>query len=380
VEKNASHIKDLCTHSEQCGGCPLGAKSHDDQIINKISTIETALGRFSIDKIVVKNHPIPNFGLRNRLDLVVVNGQYCLGSATGSPQKWTSITDCPMSTNAVRTAFKWLLEHINFPVKIGSLRIRVGPTGCKGIWLDFSNLDIKDLLSNNSLCSKLYSYFEVIEVGQKRKKLSLLNSDWKLTDPEYNYWSDTFLNSNSPINLYGLVGGFTQAGPDSIRLICQSLNEILSQIKPTQSIEFGSGIGTLTLPLVHHTKDKVNVFELDEHATMGLRKTLQENRELESRIDFHVGDFRLKANLDGVLSADLVLLNPPRSGVGGFLNAVFDYNLKPSSVVYMSCHLDSLVKDAKTLWDQGYSIQEIHLIDQFPNTPHFETITWWKQP
>ena len=43
-------------------------------------------------------------------------------------------------------------------------------------------------------------------------------------------------------------------------------------------------------------------------------------------------------------------------------------------VVYVSCDVATLARDARRLADAGYAIVKIDAFDMFPNTPHVETV------
>jgi 23S rRNA (uracil1939-C5)-methyltransferase len=43
-------------------------------------------------------------------------------------------------------------------------------------------------------------------------------------------------------------------------------------------------------------------------------------------------------------------------------------------MVYVSCDVATLARDARRLIDAGYAIASAHAFDLFPNTPHVETI------
>jgi 23S rRNA (uracil1939-C5)-methyltransferase len=69
---------------------------------------------------------------------------------------------------------------------------------------------------------------------------------------------------------------------------------------------------------------------------------------------------------------DKVLLDPPRSGLGSALALLSAP--KVERVVYVSCHTDSFVKDARALVRAGYEFSEIGIFDMFPHTAHAETL------
>ena len=47
---------------------------------------------------------------------------------------------------------------------------------------------------------------------------------------------------------------------------------------------------------------------------------------------------------------------------------------QPRRVVYVSCDVATLARDARTLVDAGWELQEVTAIDLFPNTGHVESI------
>jgi 23S rRNA (uracil1939-C5)-methyltransferase len=52
---------------------------------------------------------------------------------------------------------------------------------------------------------------------------------------------------------------------------------------------------------------------------------------------------------------------------------------QPSHVVYVSCDVATLSRDARTLVDAGWELQEITGIDLFPNTAHVESIAVFRR-
>jgi 23S rRNA (uracil1939-C5)-methyltransferase len=48
--------------------------------------------------------------------------------------------------------------------------------------------------------------------------------------------------------------------------------------------------------------------------------------------------------------------------------------LRVPRIAYLSCDPTTLARDLRQLLDFGYQIQEVHLIDLFPQTFHIETL------
>lgn len=69
---------------------------------------------------------------------------------------------------------------------------------------------------------------------------------------------------------------------------------------------------------------------------------------------------------------DLVLVNPPRRGIGAELCGYLS-RMAPPFIVYSSCNAQSMAKDIRQL--PGYRIERVQLFDMFPHTAHYEVLT-----
>jgi 23S rRNA (uracil1939-C5)-methyltransferase len=70
---------------------------------------------------------------------------------------------------------------------------------------------------------------------------------------------------------------------------------------------------------------------------------------------------------------DTVIVDPPRTGMSrealdGLLR------LGPHRIVYVSCDVATLARDARRIADAGYAIDRVDGFDLFPSTPHVETV------
>ncbi|MHB2094635.1 23S rRNA (uracil(747)-C(5))-methyltransferase RlmC [Pantoea dispersa] len=68
----------------------------------------------------------------------------------------------------------------------------------------------------------------------------------------------------------------------------------------------------------------------------------------------------------------LVLVNPPRRGIGAELCAWLS-RMAPDYILYSSCNPASMAQDIARLAD--YDISRVQLFDMFPHTGHFEVLT-----
>jgi len=78
------------------------------------------------------------------------------------------------------------------------------------------------------------------------------------------------------------------------------------------------------------------------------------------------------------VTPDLVLVDPPRSGLGRHvLQALL--GLSAPLMVYVSCDPATLARDAKHLKQGGYQLQQVTPFDMFPQTYHIESISIWRR-
>jgi 23S rRNA (uracil1939-C5)-methyltransferase len=66
-------------------------------------------------------------------------------------------------------------------------------------------------------------------------------------------------------------------------------------------------------------------------------------------------------------------VDPPRSGLGEPV-ALAVASLGPPRVTYVSCDPATLARDLIPLLAAGYSVEQAHLVDLFPQTYHLESV------
>jgi 23S rRNA (uracil1939-C5)-methyltransferase len=80
-----------------------------------------------------------------------------------------------------------------------------------------------------------------------------------------------------------------------------------------------------------------------------------------------------RSNRAGEAVPDLIVIDPPRTGLGAETCALLGQVAAPA-VAYVSCDPATLARDLGALLGSGYAIQSIALADLFPQTFHIETV------
>ncbi len=81
---------------------------------------------------------------------------------------------------------------------------------------------------------------------------------------------------------------------------------------------------------------------------------------------------RVEEVLPRLPRADVVILNPPRSGVHPAVTETLEGAAAPRVIVYVSCDPATLARDLARL--PSYSIASLDSFDMFPQTAHVETV------
>jgi 23S rRNA (uracil1939-C5)-methyltransferase len=125
-----------------------------------------------------------------------------------------------------------------------------------------------------------------------------------------------------------------------------------------------AGMGDTAVPLAEGGAT-VTAIELDPEAADVCRRRLPNG----SRVV--VG--RVEETLPSILPADLVILNPPRSGVHERVAAALAAaEPLPRAVIYVSCNPATLARDLTRM--PAFEVVSLLGFDMFPQTAHVETV------
>ncbi len=75
---------------------------------------------------------------------------------------------------------------------------------------------------------------------------------------------------------------------------------------------------------------------------------------------------------------ELVVMDPPRAGLGAEVCGLLA-RVAPARMVYVSCDPVTLSRDLRAMVDSGYAVDEVRLVDMFPQTFHIETVAFLRR-
>lgn len=363
-----------CPYQLECSGCSLLDIPYSQHEEIKTRHFRQLLEFIDMPKIEwISFGP---FAQRDRVDFQLQNGK--LGLFIKDSREILDLDHCPQLSGPLQS---WLNEFRRAlpPINKATFRLRVAPDGKKGLWVDTANLNIKTLLEQKNWLVNLLDKDIIIEMGQKRKLVVLRGEQLKLKEPQPYPWFKTQWKDLT-VPLYGSVGSFTQPSLTTHVAFSHWITKQIQQIQPRQVFEVGCGQGHLSFPALSE-KIQLTAIDNDRDALRGFEQSLsyldQLGFSLQDQVHLIHGNFET-AGLEHLQFADLLMANPPRSGLGQLMNLI-EMESRLRSIIYISCQPTSFAKDAQKLAQLGFHLQNSTLLDQFPQTPHYEILSYWQR-
>ena len=362
-----------CALAGRCGGCPWIALPAAAQRQRRLADLRDRWQAAGLPAPPEPDWRSVGLGaLRDRVDLSLrrVDGATILGMFAADGSGLVDVETCPLLTAPLDD---WLADfRADLPdIERAGIRLRVGPDGQRQVWLDLPNETTRDLLSQRGWLSRL-SEKAAVEIGQKRKDLVATPERLKLTRPGLKATFATWIRGEK-VPLQGLVGGFSQPGMAANRVLVETVLEQVAATPAARWLELCAGSGNLTLPLAD-TGAAVTAWEVDRLALRALTAAA-EARGLSvtaAPLNIHRASPRLTEALRQA-APDAILADPPRAGLGRFLEVLGASGLRPP-IVYVSCAVESLTADIAQLAGMGYRVASLVGVEQFPHTPHGEWV------
>jgi 23S rRNA (uracil1939-C5)-methyltransferase len=134
-------------------------------------------------------------------------------------------------------------------------------------------------------------------------------------------------------------------------------------------VDFYAGVGLFAVAAAEVRGARVTAVEGDHAAARDLDANARDSGGAVEVVHQPVESFARDRDRD----PDVVIVDPPRTGMS---RQAFDrvVALGGSTLVYVSCDVATLARDARRLTEAGYRLTSIDAFDLFPNTPHVEAV------
>ncbi|MBF0294336.1 MAG: 23S rRNA (uracil(1939)-C(5))-methyltransferase RlmD [Magnetococcales bacterium] len=353
-----------CERFGQCGGCQLRRLPAHVQNQLKTGFVQEGLVRIAhLDPAAILQPLLAaeqTDGYRRRaLFRARMEGQkVALGFLAEGSDTLVDLTTCPVlepRLNALLAPLRETIAAFTTPEQIQAVEAVAGDHGMGVIFhlLQSPSGHDKDAMRDFAQRTGVHQLW----VGDRRPgRFSPLVTDHPLT-----YAADGFAFGFHP-------GDFIQVHAGQNRRMIEACMAMAGN--GATAWDLYCGIGNFTLPLSRRFR-RVTGVESQAGALARARKNLTANRVANvTGLRLDLSDAARLHAIAASREADLVLLDPPRSGAAEVCRQLADAG--PRRLLYVSCDPATFARDADILVQGGYRLERVCPIDLFPQTRHVE--------
>jgi 23S rRNA (uracil1939-C5)-methyltransferase len=367
-----------CPYFGACGGCQLqhlsisSQRSHKERILQEALRLQGKPGEQRL--LPIKAGPV-EFGYRCRLDLHVLWGASPrLGFASWGSPRLIPVRSCPLAMDPLNSALPQVQELL---AKARLRNVRRVEVAC-----DASGNGKTLLLSASGPCPEHQPEWIARMAGQiqglrsvclGRRRGGAVETLWRAPGSHGGILLPISISGGEDLSLVVWPGVFTQVNPQVNLMLIEVLTSWAGQIAPRSILDLYAGMGNLSLAMAAMT-DHVTAVEVDPRA---VANGIANSRRLgvENVTWVHgpaAGELsRMVARGERF---DLVILDPPRSGVRELMGPLLA--LKARAILYVSCEPSTLARDLGHLVSEGeYRLERLQPLDMFPQTFHLESVS-----
>lgn len=339
IKYSEDRVKPPCPYFTKCGGCTLQNLSYENTInykLNKIKNIFTK-NRIDINPEIISN-PNP-YNYRNKISLKVVDTK--IGFYLNNTHNIIEINECLIANPAINECINYIK---NFNIINGNVIIRCN-----------QNEEILIIIESQDNLT--------IDIELLKKKIKLVG----IIINNKTFYGKNYLFERINNTLFKIsYDSFFQVNPYIASELFQLISDNIKQYDKV--LDLYCGVGTLSLNAASKALSVTGI-EIVPNAILNALF----NASLNDLSNVHfvlndVSDAIAKIKLD----FNKVIVDPPRAGL---TKETIDILLKinPTSIIYVSCDPQTLVRDYKLLSDT-YEIEKSYILDMFSYTYHVESL------
>lgn len=364
LQTSEKRIAPLCPYFGNCGGCHYQHSNYEYQLEVKAAILRETFqrtGKFTWDNEILIHSSEP-WSYRNRTRMKVsTQADFVLGYYRAASNELLAVESCPISSPLINRAIQRIWE-------LG--REHRTPDGITEIEFFADHEDLALLL-------EIYAVKPISGVQQ-------LFLDLRERVPELrglSLFSLAGTNASGSPQLAETVGESLlnyRAGEWTFRvsagsffqtnrfLVDDLVRTVVKDVSGRMALDLYSGVGLFAN---HLSKRFHQVFAVESN--QAALDDLKANAQKNVNIAAATTEQFLQKSLN--LNPDLVVADPPRAGIGERATKLLAA-LRVPRIIYLSCDPTTLARDLRLLLDFGYRIEEVHLIDLFPQTFHIESL------
>jgi 23S rRNA (uracil1939-C5)-methyltransferase len=394
IEASPDRIAARCPYFRQCGGCHYQHIPYERQLEFKAAILRETLQR--VGKIELQSeisvHASPPWNYRNRTRLQVQTApKFALGYFRFSSHEFLPVRECPISSPLINRVMARLLElgGLDCPAGVEEIELFADAADERLLGWAFCDSSTDRSADNSDLLRWAEAVErEVPEIGgltffAGRRRASPGKAKPEQAKPDAAFDQDV-LFEQKPLAQSGTksiryatknhayqvsAGSFFQVNR---HLIDELVSVVTGNARGEVGLDLYAGVGLFSAALAENFHHILGV-EASQTAHDDFQHNVAGNvKAVAARADEYLRSESLRSG-PVRKRPDLVVLDPPRAGVGkaGIRSLVA---LGAPRIRYVSCDPATLARDLGPLLAAGYHIEEAHLFDLFPQTFHIESV------
>lgn len=346
VEPSPERVAPPCPHyvDDRCGGCQVQHLRYEAQLRAKAGILRDTLQRIGgVDAAAPEVERSEEWRYRRKLTLALRRrSRGWIGGLHryDAPDEVFELRDCPITDERVVKAWAVVLRHQQLLPSAPELRgaVRLLPSG-----FSFTLEGAQAWRTHAELFGAIPDMTELwwIPDGKPRRMLH------SRADREH------------------AGASFVQVNPGVAARVRDWVVSLAMASRPATAVDAYAGTGDIAV-LLATGGTRVTAIEIDRDAARVCGERLPEgSRSIAASVE---------EALPSALPADVVILNPPRTGLDARVTEILQTEREegPSSVIYVSCNPATLARDIRRM--PRFRVKSLRGFDMFPQTAHVETV------
>lgn len=374
-----------CAHftAGECRSCTWLGRPYDDQLAAKEATTRALVG--APGEVWLPPVVSPPSGFRNKAKMVVTGTAAAptLGILDpADPSRGHDLRDCALHTPGIVAALPVLAELVSAtaltPYDVGSRRPVAQRGELKHVLVTESpdgELMVRLVLRSTAAEARVRKHLpwlrerlpqvRVLTINVQPEHRAVLEGEREIVLTE----DDTLPMRMGAVTLHLRPRSFFQTNTTVAAVLYREAAAWVRDLAPARVVDLYCGVGGFALHLAAPGR-RVDGIEISADAIASAERSRDE-AGLPGSLGFAVGDATAPEHAALLTGADLVVVNPPRRGLGHDLARRLEGS-GARHVLYSSCNPETLARDLADL--ASYRVVRGRVLDMFPQTPHAEVL------
>ena len=367
LEASPDRIEPVCPHFLVCGGCSLQHMTPASQRTHKQAVLIEQfkhLAQLDIPEVIPPLTSVTTaYRRKARLGVrfVVKKDKLLIGFREKSSGFLTDMQVCKVLDASVGEhlePLQALVHSLKAYQNIAQIEVAVGDSHTTLVFRNLVELDSQDSALLKAFAEQTHMHIWLQPGG---------------TDTAHPLWPEqSQLSYNLPdynLRYEFLPTDFTQVNADLNQKMIKQALALLELDANSHVLDLFCGIGNFSLPIAKQCQKVIGI-----EGSEALVARAKHNAAINQvkNVDYLAADLTKDIPVE-IKGVDRMLLDPPRSGALEVVSRMKE--IGPQRIVYVSCNIATLARDAGELVNnQGYWLCSAGIMDMFPHTSHVESI------